>query len=138
MAEKSTEEVVQEIISSDRRMIFLAGAFNAFEIAELARNNDFSYRNFKTFLMENNIDPEQYPDGQSPLDANIQVRIDNWLQRIAHKEQKTVVIIDHFNTQAIEDYLIRSLLLEEILHLSKNDSNRSTICPIYCFHLSGF
>ena len=118
---KSAEEIAFEINQSDRNLIFLVGNLSNFKTFNLANDYNYSYYVFDTFLKENNIDPESLSSSTTMNNSDFSIKIDLWTQKIAYLKQKSIIIIDQFNPKKIESLLLRSLFLQELIHLSKND-----------------
>ena len=114
-------QISKEINNSPQKIIFLTGIFDQFDMHNLSNDFDYSYRDFMTFLQDNNINPKDYSLDESPTDKGIELRIDRWVHRIAHSEQTLTIIVDNFKPQEMGNYLIRSLFFQELLHLAKND-----------------
>ena len=120
----SSEDIAFEINNTDNKMIFLAGVFDEFQMSNFAINNNYSHVDFGVFLIENKITKEMFE--KKANENKILISIDRWTQRIAFKEQKGTVIIDAFSPAKIESYLIRSLLMQDLIHLSKNNQKLTT------------
>ncbi len=120
----SSEDIAFEINNTDNKMIFLAGVFDEFQMSNFAINNNYSHVNFDVFLVENKITKEMFENKAN--ENKILISIDRWTQRIAFKEQKGTVIIDAFSPAKIESYLIRSLLMQDLIYLSKNNQKLTT------------
>jgi len=118
------EDIAFEINNTDNKMIFLFGVFDDFQMHNFAINNNYSYLDFNSFLIENKITKEMFKDAAN--ENKILINIDRWTQRIAYKEQKGTVIIDGFNPKKIESYLIKSLLMQDLIYLSKNNQKLKT------------
>jgi len=120
----SSEDIAFEINNTDNKMIFLAGVFDEFQMSNFAINNNYSHVDFDVFLVENKITKEMFENKAN--ENKILISIDRWTQRIAFKEQKGTVIIDDFSPAKIESYLIRSLLMQDLIYLSKNNQKLTT------------
>lgn len=122
--EKSLEEIALEIDHTNNKMIFLSGQFEEFLAFNLANDFNYSYLDFESFLQENQIDSNLF-DG-TDRETHIRISIDQWTQRMAYKEQKDTIIIDGFNLKRVNTLLTKSLLNQELLHLSKNNAKLKT------------
>ncbi|MFW9923542.1 MAG: hypothetical protein ACFFDW_09695 [Candidatus Thorarchaeota archaeon] len=122
--DKSLEELALEINHSDNKMIFLSGQFEEFLGFNLANDFNYSYLDFESFLQENQIDSNLF-DG-TDRETHIRISIDQWTQRMAYKEQKDTIIIDGFNLKRVNTLLTKSLLNQELMHLSKNNAKLKT------------
>ena len=120
----SNEDIAFEINNTDNKMIFLAGVFDDFQMHNFAINNNYSYVAFDQFLIENKITKEMFENRAN--ENKILISIDRWTQRIAYKEQKGTVIIDDFTPSKIESYLLRSLFMQDLIYLSKNNQKLIT------------
>jgi len=122
----TNDEIVFKINNSDSKLIFIVGDFEDFSAYNLAMDYNYSYLQFDDFLKENNIDSKHFQESDYNRKTTTPISIDKWTQKIAFKEQKLSVIIDGFSSQKIPDYLTRNLLMQELLHLSKNSSKLKT------------
>ncbi|MHA1125417.1 MAG: hypothetical protein ACTSO7_06640 [Candidatus Heimdallarchaeota archaeon] len=118
------EDIAFEINNTDNKMIFLAGVFDEFQMHNFAVNNNYSHVAFELFLVENKITKEMFENKAN--ENKILISIDRWTQQIAYKEQKGTVIIDDFTPSKIESYLIRSLFMQDLIYLSKNNQKLVT------------
>ena len=78
--------------------------------------------NFWFFLKVNNIDSTHFKGTDASRTLNININIESWTQKVAFKEQKSTIIIDGYSPDKMPDYLTKSLLMQELLYLSKNSS----------------
>ena len=122
--EKSLEEVALQINNSDNKMIIVAGAISDFDAHNLANDFNYSYLDFDSFLKENQIDSRLFKGPEK--ETNIRISIDDWTQRTAYKEQKGTIVIDGFDLSKIDTLLTKSLLNQELMHLSKNNQKLKT------------
>ncbi len=123
---KNPEEISFEIKNSENKMIFLVGVFKDFTAYNFSVDLNYSYLDFNSFLQENRIDSQHFQKADSMREASIKISIDKWTQKVAHREQKGTIIIDGFDPKKIPDLLTRSLLMQELLYLSKNSSKLQT------------
>ena len=123
---KNPDEISFEIKNSENKMIFLVGVFKDFTAYNFAVDLNYSYLDFNSFLQENRIDSQHFQKADSAREASIRISIDQWTQKVAHREQKGTIIIDGFDPEKIPDLLTRSLLMQELLYLSKKSSKLQT------------
>jgi len=126
MAKKTTEEIAFEINNSDKKLIFVVGYLNNFTGFNFANDNNYSYLEFENFLKANNIDSTYFQQADAKRRASILISIEAWTQKVAYQEQKGTIVINGFDPQLIPDLLTKSLLMQELLYLSKNDYRLKT------------
>ncbi|MBN1330999.1 MAG: hypothetical protein JXA54_16120 [Candidatus Heimdallarchaeota archaeon] len=115
-----------QINNSDSKLIFLTGSFVEFAAYNFAVDYNYSYLDFNMFLKENKIVSDYFKTSDATRQTNITISIDTWTQKIAYKEQKPTIIIDGFDPRKIPDLLTKSLLMQELLYLSKNSLKLKT------------
>ncbi len=120
------DEIVFKINNTDNKMIFLTGIFEGFSAYNLAIDNNYSYLDFNSFLKENRIDSEHFKSSDASRTTGIIISIDQWTHKTAYKEQKATIIIDGFDPKKIPDLLTKSLLMQDLLYLSKNNPKLKT------------
>ncbi len=123
---KNPDDISFEIKNSENKMIFLVGVFKDFTAYNIAVDFNYSYLDFDSFLRENRIESQHFQKADSIREASIKISIDQWTQKVAYREQKETIIIDGFDPKKIPDLLTRSLLMQELLYLSKNSSKLQT------------
>lgn len=123
---RNPDDISFEIINSENKMIFLVGVFKDFTAFNFATDYNYSYLDFNSFLKENKIDSQHFQKNDAVRTASINISIDQWTQKVAFREQKGTIIIDGFDPSKIPDLLTRSLLMQELLHLSKNSAKLKT------------
>ncbi len=123
---KTPEDISFEIANSENKMIFLVGVFKDFTAYNLAIDYNYSYLDFNSFLKESKIDSQHFQKNDAVRTSSINISIDQWTQKIAFREQKGTIIIDGFDPRKIPDLLTKSLLMQELLYLSKNSSKLQT------------
>jgi len=123
---KSPDDISFEISNSENKMIFLVGVFKDFTAYNLAVDYNYSYLDFNSFLKENRIDSQHFQKDDAARTSSINISIDQWTQKVAYREQKGTIIIDGFDPGKIPDLLTKSLLMQELLYLSKNSSKLQT------------
>lgn len=119
-------EITFEINNAKNKMIFLTGIFEGFSAYNLAVDNNYSYLDFDSFLKENKIDSEHFRSSDATRSTGIIISIDQWTKKVAYKEQKGTIIIDGFDPGKLPDLLTKSLLMQDLLHLSKNNAKLKT------------
>jgi hypothetical protein len=116
------KEITTKIIRSNKKLMILAGDFTKFNMPLFAQEQNFYYIDFEDFLKENNID-HNYIQGKSERELQkISIDFAKWTQKIAYDKQKLVCIIDHFNVNKFENFLIKSLFNQEMVYHAKNDA----------------
>ena len=123
---KSPDDISFEIRNSENKLIFLVGAFKDFIAYNFTVDYNYSYLDFDSFLQENKIDSQHFQKSDAAKARSIKISIDQWTQKVAHREQKGTIIIDGFDPKKIPDLLTKSLLMQELLYLSKNSSKLQT------------
>ncbi|RLI67504.1 MAG: hypothetical protein DRO63_04575 [Candidatus Gerdarchaeota archaeon] len=126
MPNKTTEEIAFEVNNSNKKLIFVVGYLDNFTAHNFANDNDYSHLEFEHFLKVNNIDSRYFKETDKSRQTTIPISIESWTQKIAYQEQKDTVVINGFNPQALPDLLTKSLLMQELLYLSKNDYRLKT------------
>ncbi|MEA2070367.1 MAG: hypothetical protein U9O98_03660 [Asgard group archaeon] len=121
----SDSKIAFQINNTDNKIIFLSGTFDEFEIHNLAIDNNYCYRDFESFLKENNISEKQFKGKDSEQEAKVLISFDRWTRKLAYKEQKSIVLIDKFNPSIISNFLIKGLFMQELMHVAKNDEKLS-------------
>lgn len=123
---RNLDDISFEIINSENKMIFLVGVIEDFTGYNFATDYNYSYLDFDSFLKENRIDSQHFQKNDASRTTSINISIDQWTQKVAFREQKGTIIIDGFDPTKIPDLLTRSLLMQELLHLSKNSAKLKT------------
>ncbi|NHJ84128.1 MAG: hypothetical protein FK734_01615 [Asgard group archaeon] len=120
------DSIALQINNTDNKLIFLAGSFSDFVAYNFAVEYHYSYLDFNMFLKENKIVSDLFKTSDATRQTNITISIDAWTQKIAFKEQKPTIVIDGFDPRKIPDLLTKSLLMQELLYLSKNSMKLKT------------
>jgi len=123
---KSYDDIAFEINNTEIKLIFVTGSLSEFAAYNFATDYNYSYLDFDMFLKDNNIDSNHFKASDSARNTKIMISIDAWTQKIAYREQKPTVIIDGFNPKKLPDLLTKGLLMQELLHISKNSSKLKT------------
>ncbi|MBK5114041.1 MAG: hypothetical protein KGD59_13665 [Candidatus Heimdallarchaeota archaeon] len=123
---KNPDDISFEIINSENKLIFLVGVIKDFTAYNFATDYNYSYLDFNSFLIENKIDSQHFKKDDALRTTRINISIDHWTQKVTYREQKGTIIIDGFDPLKIPDLLTRSLLMQELLHLSRNSAKLKT------------
>ena len=124
--ENRFDDISFEINNSEKKLILFVGKFENFAAYNFANNYNYSFLEFDDFLKVNNISSIYFRGSDADRTLNINISIDSWTQKVAYAEQKTTIIINGYDVKKMPDLLTRSLLMQELLYLSKNSSKLKT------------
>lgn len=125
MEEESFKIIVEKIKNSEKKVIFLVGSNQKINVEQIISDNNYSHCDFNQFLRKNQLDSESYSGLSTIQRRNLSIQLEKWANTIAFNEQKPVLLITKINIETELNYLTKGVLMQELLHLAKNDEQLS-------------
>ncbi|MBD3189693.1 MAG: hypothetical protein GF308_03570 [Candidatus Heimdallarchaeota archaeon] len=125
MDKETSKTIAEKITSADKKIIFLVGSLQKLDVDQFIEEYNYSQRDFKYFLRKNQLDSESYSNLSPFQQRNLSIQLARWANDIAYKEQKPALLITKINIETELNYLTKGLLMQELLHLAKNDERLS-------------